>query len=561
MQTNKSVLDVFTSEILFYAAPPTERLSGSSMSDISIAIPLKNNLPENVTVSPSSVRIVFKDQAGRIFFIDEVFSFIDHGVKLILETGKKKVAKFKLIVSQEIYQRLVELRQMWLLIGRYPPLGLYCNEEQGDWRIISEYRLNEEGTVLSESAAASSVSTHTITQEEQTNTTDTPEKLENKEDFKFICPHCGQHFLCPPECDGVACECPTCGKTIYPERPKEEDVKNSCLIISYAPLTETLSSTLTSYVKDLIDASALSAFIDKTDEVFDGGEEEVEDGEDFEEDQEEVDWDAIDDSMLNDMNEAMESIVDDTIYDLPEKAQNELEQAAESAWDHYKSSLSFQSEFESWCEDNGYEDDDLDYAEDCMKDEWIDEWKIDNEDEWSETWCNEHVDELKENWHKEKEFDWMKEWARDNAEIYDVTAEQILEHWGMTADTSSSKETTTPPTKITEETENKNINTAIDNGDNMKNKIPVETQFKTITGAVTAIPVRNQEGDKVVFYTDFTCPNYSQGNFRRHVGIIVYDVDGDICARDKKGLYWFDDPVSVDIAPGAVPARVVLREE
>lgn len=554
MQTNKSVLDVFTSEILFYAAPPTERLSGSSMSDISIAIPLKNNLPENVTVSPSSVRIVFKDQAGRIFFIDEVFSFIDHGVKLILETEKKKVAKFKLIVSQEIYQRLAELRQMWLLIGRYPPLGLYCNEEQGDWRIISEYRLNKEETVPSEIAAAPSVSTHTVTQEVQTNTTDTPEKLENKEDFKFTCPYCGQHFLCPPECDGVACGCPTCGKTIYPERPKEEDVKNSCLIISYAPLTETLSSTLTSYVKELIDTSALSAFIDKTDEVF-------EDGEDFEEDQEEIDWDDIDASMQSDMDNTMESIVDDTIYDLPEKAQNELEQAAEAAWDLYRSSFSFQNEFESWCEDNGYEEDDLDYAEDCMKDEWIDEWKIDNEDEWSENWCNEHVDELKDNWHKEKELDWMKEWARDNAEIYDVTAEQILEHWGMTADTSSSKETTTPPTKITEETENKNINTAIDNGDNMKNKIPVETQFKTITGTVTAIPVRNQEGDKVVFYTDFTCPNYSQKQYHLDVDIIVYDVDGDICARDKTGLCWFYDPVSVDIAPGAVPARVVLREE
>ena len=47
----------------------------------------------------------------------------------------------------------------------------------------------------------------------------------------------------------------------------------------------------------------------------------------------------------------------------------------------------------------------------------------------------------------------MKEWARDNAEIYDVTAEQILEHWGMTTDTSSPKETTTPPTKINEATE------------------------------------------------------------------------------------------------------------
>lgn len=37
-------------------------------------------------------------------------------------------------------------------------------------------------------------------------------------EFKFVCPHCGQHLKCPAELDHVECECPNCNSNIIPTR-------------------------------------------------------------------------------------------------------------------------------------------------------------------------------------------------------------------------------------------------------------------------------------------------------------------------------------------------------
>lgn len=400
-------------------------------------------------------------------------------------------------------------------------------------------------------------------------------------DFKYICPHCGQHFDCPPECEGVACLCPTCNNTIYPERPQKVKTNNSTLIIScdFLGSLEQASSNSTLLVnvpdtnilsdsddgeeeyseeeKELLEKAYNSA-LDQVNSVLnslasalgggssDEGEDDVFDDDDEEED-DEIDWDVIDDDMQSDMEVALDSVVEDTVYDMPSEATEEFEQTAEEAWSQYRSSSSFRSEFRSWRDENGYDDDDADFAEDFMKDEWIEEWKIDNEDDWNETWCEEHADELKDRWREEKEAEWKKEWARDNAEYHNVTAEQILSHWGM-SDNEGLLEINS------DDSNNKNMDEkSINSGKaNMKNKIPIETYFKKVSGNVTAC----MQNGKVRLFCDLSYPSRSL-----QLSASVYDEDGDVCGSKREYMFWYEGNGLIDIPEGSKPVRVVLREK
>ena len=89
----------------------------------------------------------------------------------------------------------------------------------------------------------------------------------------------------------------------------------------------------------------------------------------------------------------------------------------------------------------------------------------------------------------------------------------------------------------------------------MKNKIPLETQFKTITGQIAA----TLEGNYVSFYCDLTYPEYKEQPFYP-VEYIMYDEDGDICAHGTVYLQWLNSsPYSIN-THNSKPVRVLLRE-
>lgn len=89
----------------------------------------------------------------------------------------------------------------------------------------------------------------------------------------------------------------------------------------------------------------------------------------------------------------------------------------------------------------------------------------------------------------------------------------------------------------------------------MKNKIPLETHFKTITGQIAAVL---KEGS-VVFYCDLTYPQYKEHPFYP-IEYLMYDEDGDICAHGTTYLQWLNSsPYSLS-THDSKPVLVVLKE-
>lgn len=210
--------------------------------------------------------------------------------------------------------------------------------------------------------------------------------MSSAENFSYSCPHCNQHFDCVPECEGVACICPTCNNVIYPKRPTN--------IVTQKIVYSASNNRCTSP----------------------------------------IDWDDIEDEMQMDMEDA----IDEFIEYYPDNMNSDLfETAAERAWNNYKTSFSFEDDFEAWCEDNCYDDDDYDFALDEMKSEWIDDWKFQNEGIWQQDWCTNNRTALIQKWHDEYKEGWLQDWAQTHALYYNTTAAVLLKHWGVPSTNNS----------------------------------------------------------------------------------------------------------------------------
>lgn len=135
------------------------------------------------------------------------------------------------------------------------------------------------------------------------------------------------------------------------------------------------------------------------------------------EDNEDIDWDQIDMDMLSDRENALESYIDE--YTDSE----EFEDIVLKEWRKYRATSSFKDDFDDWCDTNGYEKNGD--ALEAMKDDWIWNWKYENEYSWSE----EHRDELEEHWEKYIESSWRRQWAEIHAISHNVNVEKLLAYW------------------------------------------------------------------------------------------------------------------------------------
>ena len=260
MLNNTPAFIAIPSEVIFYAEPLVKRCSGEYMSDLTIAVSLKNNLPYKVTITADSLQIVFKNQSGKIFFIARDSSFADYASILEFDCNQKRILKFNLAIPSKIYQKICDLHQLGIAMKFYPPIGLCCNATQSIWDNVV--------------------------------TSNTPNESVHEENFRFVCPCCGQHLDCEPAYEGVACMCPICSNTIYPQR----------LIEFITPQTDNYQS-----------AQHTSDFFMEYD------------------DDDEIDWEGITDDMRSYMEVELDSIEYCYIDDMPPKAVEEFENAAEIA--------------------------------------------------------------------------------------------------------------------------------------------------------------------------------------------------------------------------------------